>query len=267
VNKITLTDVEFRRMKSLKIALLQDVPGSGIRPFCTGILERERPDVLALPEYYFVSSDDDSVIASSFRRDEILTALADLSARLGLVLVGGSLVEHVDGSLFNRCYIFDSGRIAGYYDKIHPFDNEGRGLIKEGNEYKVFDVRDVRIGILICADVLYPGSFKNIRGLQPDIIFVPTTSPYRPGENKNQKFARDRRVFVSGASRAACPVFKVCASGKIAGHRLQGRSLIALPGKIAWRIEPEFEHESALAIVRTADLHGRADLDIAVYRS
>jgi predicted amidohydrolase len=254
-------------MAPLKIALLQDRPGSGIGPAYMEILEREGPDILALPEYYFVGPDDDSVISSSFRRDEIVAGLEDLSVRLETILVGGSLVEHVDRSLFNRCYIFDSGTIAGYYDKIHPFDNEGRGLIREGNEYRVLEIRGIRIGILICADALYAASFENIRGLQPDLIFIPTTSPYRPGEKKGEKFARDRRVFVSGSARADSPVFKVCASGTIAGHRLQGRSLIALPDRIVWRIEPEFEHQSALVIARVPDLHGRVDLDIKVYRS
>lgn len=254
-------------MAPLKIALLQDRPGSGIRPSYMDILEGESPDIMALPEYYFVSPDDDSVISSSFRRDEIVAALEELSIRLGCILVGGSLVEHVDGSLFNRCYMLDSGRIVGYYDKIHPFDNEGRGLIREGNEYKVFGIKGMRIGILICADALYPGSFENIRGLRPDMIFIPTTSPYRPGEKRREKFARDRSVFASGAARAHCPVFKVCASGMITRHRLQGRSLIALPGRIVWRMEPELEHRSALVIVRVPDLRGRADLDITVHRS
>lgn len=254
-------------MAPLKLALLQDRPGSGIGPEYMEILEREGPEIVVLPEYYFVGPDDDSVISSCFRRDEIVAGLENLSVRLKTVLVGGSLVEQVDGSLFNRCYIFDSGRIAGYYDKIHPFDNEGRGLIKEGNEYRVFEIRDMRIGILICADALYPGSFENIRGLQPDLIFIPTTSPYRPGEKTREKFTRDRRVFASGAARADCPVFKVCASGTITGHRLQGRSLIALPDRIVWRIEPEFEHRSALVIARMPDLQGHVDLDITVHRS
>lgn len=251
----------------MKIALLQDKPGSGVRPSYMKILERERPDIVALPEYYFVSPDDDSVIASSFRRDEIVAVLRDLSSSLESVLVGGSLVEHIDGGLYNRCYILDAGRIAGHYDKIHPFDNEGRGLIKGGNEYKVFDVRGMKIGILICADALYPGSFGNIRGLRPDLVFIPTTSPHRPGERRREKFARDRRVFASGAAGAGCPIFKVCASGSIAGHRLQGRSLVAFPDRIVWRIEPEFEHRSALVVVRIPDLRSPADLDIEVYRT
>ena len=224
----------------------------------------EHPDILALPEYFFVATADESVVASSFRRENIIGQLRELSSVLGCILVGGSIVEHVAGDFYNRSYLLDSGLVIGSYDKIHPYDNEGRGLIKEGIEYKVFDVRGIRIGLLICADVLYRGSFENIRGLRPDLIFVPTTSPYRRNESASVKFARDRRIFGRGASRSNSIIFKVCASGSIAGHRLQGRSLIASPGKILWRIKPEFEDKAALIIAELSGDMSAPRLDIMV---
>ncbi len=253
--------------KILKIALLQDRPGSGIRRPYMDKLIAEPPDILALPEYYFVETGDDSVVASSFRKEEIIEELRRFSSTLGCILVGGSMVEHVNGNLYNRSYLLDSGDIIGFYDKIHPYDNEGRGLIKEGMEYKVFEVRGIRIGILICADVLYRGSFDNLRGLRPDLIFVPTTSPYKPTESRGVKFARDRRIFADGAGRAGSIIFKVCASGSIAGHRLQGRSLIASPGKILWRIEPEFEDRTALIIAGLSGDISQPRLDMMVYHA
>lgn len=62
-------------------------------------------------------------------------------------------MEEVEGRYFNRSYILDKCGLTGNYDKIYPFDNEGRGLISPGYEYKVFEIRGLRIGILICADV------------------------------------------------------------------------------------------------------------------
>lgn len=252
------------RDKTLKIALLQDRPGSGIRQQFMDTLISEHPDILALPEYYFVASEDKSVMASSFRRGKIIEELQKLSSALGCILVGGSIVEHVAGNSYNRSYLLDSGLVAGFYDKIHPYDNEGRGLIKEGIEYKVFEVRGIRIGLLICSDVLYRGSFENIRGLRPDLIFVPTTSPYRRNESTTVKFARDRRIFARGAGRSNSIIFKVCASGSIAGHRLQGRSLIASPEKVLWRIEPEFEDKAALVIAELSGDMSAPRLDIMV---
>ena len=224
----------------------------------------ENPDILALPEYFFVATADESVVASSFRRENIIGQLRELSSVLGCILVGGSIVEHVAGDFYNRSYLLDSGQVIGYYDKIHPYDNEGQGLVKEGIEYKVFDVRGIRIGLLICADVLYRGSFENIRGLRPDLIFVPTTSPYRRNESASVKFARDRRIFARGAGRSDSIIFKVCASGSIASHRLQGRSLVASPEKILWRIEPEFEDKAALIIAELSGDMSAPRLDIMV---
>ena len=251
---------------NLKVALLQDQPGSGIRDDYMRILKNAHPEILALPEYYFVRPGDDSVIVSSFRCNEIKSQMMEWSRILGCILIGGSIVEEDEGRLYNRSYLFDCGTIKGYYDKIHPYDNEGRSLIAPGFEYKAFCVRGFRIGILICADVLYPSSFSNIRGLRPHMIFVPVTSPYIENEPRQKKFSRDKRLFASGARLADSIIFKVCASGSIIHHRLQGRSLITTPEDIRWRIEPEFEDKSALAIIScTGDIR-YPSLDIAIHR-
>ena len=250
---------------TITIAMLQDRPGTGIRPAFLDILDRTSLDILALPEYYFVEPCDESVLASCFRKDSVLNQLKEISSVLNCALIGGSLVEHIDGAFYNRSYLIDSGNIAGHYDKIHPYDNEGRGLIRPGNEYRVFPVRGIRIGILVCADVLYPDSFSNIRGLSPDLIFVPTTSPYRENESRPTKLKRDHRLFARGAETAGAFIYKACASGRIAGHRLQGRSLIASPGKIEWRIPPEQEDRSALIVSRLNIFKSGHRLDIEVY--
>ena len=246
--------------------MLQDEPGSDVRQCYLDVLKSTRPDILALPEYYFVRSNDNSVLASCVRRDNIVTRLREISSELACILIGGSVVENIDGAFYNRSYILDRGGLIGYYDKIHPYDNEGRGLIKPGYEYKVFSAGDMRVGILICADVLYPDSFRNIRGLKPHLIFVPTTSPYKERESDSAKFKRDNRLFALGAKMADSHIFKVCASNRIARHKLQGRSLIASPGKVLWRIMPEFEDRSALIVTRFNRSESGHNLDIKVHR-
>lgn len=246
--------------------MVQDRPGSRLRSSYRRILDNESPDILAFPEYYFVESGDDSVLASCYKKEKNIQWLSELSTDLNCIVIGGSIVEHENGAFVNRSYIMRSGQIVGYYDKIHPYDNEGRGLIRPGTEYRVFEVDRVRIGLLICADVLYPASFANIRGLSPDIIFVPTTSPFRRNESVSAKFRRDQRLFARGARLANSWIFKVCASDNIIGHRLQARSLIASPGKIEWRIEPEWESASVLIRAYLDPNSDTGKLDIRVYR-
>jgi len=252
--------------RHIKIAFLQERPGSGLNDDCRQFIGSAAPDILAFPEYYFVDFRDESVIASHARREKIFLRLKEWSSGFNCILIGGSLVEQVDGRFVNRCYVFNKGEIVGHYDKIHPYDNEGRGLIAPGTEYRVFEMDGLRIGILICADVLYPSSFANLRGLRPDLVFAPTTSPYRPNESSSDKFDRDMRIFAVGARAAQAFIIKVSASGSIAGHPLQGRSLIAAPGKILWRIDPSDEDKPALVIAELGLDLSNPSLDISVHR-
>ena len=251
--------------RSLKIAFLQDRPGAGIRDGFMRVLRSNVPDILAFPEYYFVNSDENSVLQSLSRRDEIISRLGQWSRDLNCIIVGGSLAENDNGHNYNRSYLIDSGEVIGFYDKIHLYRNEGDGLITPGKEYKAFQAGKLKIGLMICADVLYPDSFEKMRLYRPDLIIVPTTSPYRPGETREAKFARDNEIFAGGAARANSIIIKVSASGSIIGHRLQGRSLIASPGKILWRIEPEDEDRSALVIATLSGDRQNPSLDIDVH--
>jgi predicted amidohydrolase len=246
--------------------VVQDQPGSGIRKPYGNILLEKKPDILAFPEYYFVNAGEDNVVISSHRHDSILDELKNWSIELECAIIGGSVVTESYGKLFNRSYFINKGEVVGHYDKIHPYREEGRGLIEKGTEYRVFDFNDVKIGILICADVLYPDSFGNIKGLTPDLIFVPTTSPYRENESPEIKFARDNRLFVEGAKMTGSVIFKVCASGKIGTKRFQARSLVANSVGIAWRNPPQLEDTSALILARIPEAGDNTRLDIEVYR-
>lgn len=251
---------------SLKIAMIQDRLGFGMREDFAEILKKDRPNIIAFPEHYFLRPGDDNVIVSAFRHNEIIVQLLEWSLMFDCVIIGGSFVAESNGKLYNRSYIINKGSVTGYYDKIHLFKNEGRGLIKKGSEYKVFELSGLRIGILICADVLYSESFLNIRGLKPDLIFVPTTSPYRENEPAKIKFARDKRLFAQGARLSDSIIFKICAVGGIGKHKFQARSLIASPNNILWRNPPDEEDKSALIMAKLTNLKTNPKLDITVHR-
>ena len=118
-----------------------------------------------------------------------------------------------------------------------------------GSEYVVVPFKGIKVGLLICADVLHPESYVDIARLQPDLVIIPVTSPLREGESIEQKYKRDDELFLSGARLAHCPVVKVGSYGKIAGRQLQGRSLIAMPDRIIFRVLPEDELKEAFKIV------------------
>jgi predicted amidohydrolase len=249
----------------LRIALVQDVPGIGLRYEFKEILLYFRPDILAFPEYFLVESDFPDVAASAATRDRNLSWIGNLSIEFDCLVIGGSIVDTENGKNYNRCYLIEKGTVLGHYDKMHLFRNEGQGLISPGNVHRAFQWGDYRIGLLICADVLYPESFQAIGELKPDLIFIPTTSPYKPAESREVKFARDIDIYAKGAAEANAVIFKISASGSIVGHRLQGRSLIAVPGQIRWRVQPENEDQSILVLAVLSGDKRNPSLDIETH--
>jgi predicted amidohydrolase len=235
--------------RKIKIALYQGSSGLGIPEDIIAEIKETKPDILCLPEYFMVDPDEQSILPSADKHDQHLDYLKSLSLKLGCAITGATLLKRVIGGYNNICYFVSGGEVEGYYKKIHPYKNEGRGKVIPGYEYKVIRFGEFRIGLLICADVLFPWSFTNMRGLRPDLIVVPTTSSYRADESIRKKYSRDQRFFVKGSQKAGCPVIKVSSVGKIATKRVQGRSLVATPNGIIFRVSPHDESKPVFKII------------------
>jgi predicted amidohydrolase len=253
-------------IKPTKIAMIQDIPGVGLRDSYREKLRNFQPDILSFAEYFLVGPEYTNTASASVMRVDHLNQIKAWSIDFNCLVVGGTIVDGENGKNFNRCYLVDKGSVIGSYDKIHLYRNEGGEQITPGHEHKVFQWRDIKIGLLICADVLYPESFQVLRELKPDLIFIPTTSPYKAGEKPEEKFMRDIEIFANGAAEADAILFKVSAIGTIIGHPLQGRSLIASPDKIHWRIDPTDEDKPALILAALSGDKHNPSLDIIVHR-
>jgi predicted amidohydrolase len=152
----------------------------------------------------------------------------------------------IDGGYANLSTVYHRGEIIGEYQKVNPLGpEEARGIIP-GKDYRVFDVNGVRIGILICADVLNPHSFVRMRELGAEVIFAPTVSPFRATDTVFDKLRRDNEIFVAGARMARAHVIKTCGVGTIFGHPLQGRSGIFAPWGVLAHVPPDGEQQKRI---------------------
>jgi predicted amidohydrolase len=216
-------------------------------------LMRRKPDFLCLPEYSFVrSSDRDYSDGDAFLQDR-LAALADLSRELSCAVIGGTLPHPVDGGYANIATVFDRGDVIGSYQKVNPYGREEQRGIIPGSEFRVFDIEGVRVGVLICADVLSKDSFAAMGRLGAEVIFVPTVSPHRKDDTVFEKDRRDAGIFVAGAQRACAYVVKTCGVGTLLGNRLQGRSGIFAPWGITNRVAPDSE-DKKLTLTNILDI-------------
>lgn len=205
------------------------------------LIFKQRPDFVILPEYFNVDPARRDTVRNAGEAYDRLQYCQVLSDRFQTILIAGTAISSLGGNFYNSCYIYNRGEFVGSYLKNNPTEKERKQGIALGIGVEIFEIGDVRFSILICADVLIPDNFARLYPLEPDIIFVPTTSPFKPRDTVREKVERDNQIFVDGARRSGSYVVKCCAVGNLWGGRLQGRSLAAAPWGILSRISPDEE--------------------------
>jgi predicted amidohydrolase len=203
-------------------------------------------DFVCLPEYFFIPNGSRDYTAYAAEYDHNVQYLAKLSKELNTTLIGGSVVTRSADGMRNTCFVFSRGYRIGSYCKVFPTVGEIEKGIVPGEMFSSWNIDGVRVGVLICADVLHPESFEEMGKQETDIIFIPTTSPYLPDDTIEAKKKRDEGIFVKGAHTARSYVVKICAVGSVFGKGLQGRSLIASPQTLLWNVFPESESGSII---------------------
>jgi predicted amidohydrolase len=219
----------------LRVGIHQAEPGSGITPAERAVYREAGVEVLVLPEYFWARPGDADHVAASSHYDDDLAAMAALTREETWILVGGTVVEPAGDAWHNTAPVFYRGVEIGRYRKIHLMPGEARHGLVPGRDFAITEALGLRIAPVICADVLYPDTFRQVAALGPDIIFAPMSSPHRPDDTAADKDARDRAIFFSGAVLARAPIVKAGGMGLLFRRPLQGRSLVASPEGILFR--------------------------------
>jgi predicted amidohydrolase len=214
---------------------------------------KQQPDFVCLPEYYMLGADIKDFHRAALKNSEYLSHLIQLSDQLSSCLIGGTIVDATNDNLYNSCYIINRGLVIDRYWKRSPVPAEARAGITPGNKPLVIDVEGVRIGFMICGDVFQPRQYDEMGRAGVDIIFIPTTSPYRADDSISHKNYRDKIYFIDGAIRSKSFVVKVCGVGELFGRPLQGRSLVASPWGLISKVDFDGEHEKRIVSI-TLDL-------------
>jgi predicted amidohydrolase len=210
------------------------------------LIFKQKPDFVCLPEYCLVKPTDPDFTRSALRIKDHLEYLAGLSIAFSTRLIGGSVVEAADDILYNSSYFYDRGQLIGKYRKLNPVSGEIEKGILPGDKVFAVTLDKLRIGILICADVLNIDLFDVMGKENVDIVFIPTTSRLRPGESALQKLQRDNDIYIEAARKASCYIVKTCGVGQLFGNNLQGRTLIASPWGIIKQVPPDAEDRECI---------------------
>jgi predicted amidohydrolase len=140
------------------------------------LLTDVKADLIVLPElfatgYTFISKDEALSLAES---QEGITAkfLKKISKMTGAIIIGG-YIEQMGENIYNSAMIVSNNQIIDSYRKIHLYYKEKLWFSPGDKPLKVYEINDVKIGIMICFDWIFPEVARSLTLLGADIIAHP----------------------------------------------------------------------------------------------
>ncbi len=198
-----------------RVAAIQMASGPNVN---ANLLEAERliaraaqagAKLVVLPENFALmgmTEYDKVKVRESDGKGPIQNFLADVSARYGIWLVGGTIpMAARDPAKVNAaCLVFnDKGKRVARYDKIHLFDvlltesgehyNES-ATIESGGDVVVIDTPFGRLGLAICYDLRFPELFRRMVHEQVEIIVLPSAFTALTGRAHWEALVRARAI-------------------------------------------------------------------------
>lgn len=205
---------------------------------------QEGARIVVLPEYFFSPFDGRGPPAAAQHARAIRDALATTSRELHVALAG-NVLEAAGAGFQNVGVVYDDGRLALEQAKVHPMPREAASGVEPGGPLHAARAAGHAVGMLVCADILYPEAARILQLAGAEILLNPVMSPYR--EDDPTKDARDA-LFVARAWDSGAFVLKA------GGHRrratppqVAGRSLIAAPWGMLARYRDDFADELVMA--------------------
>ena len=130
--------------------------------------------------------------------------MKELSAKYEMVIVGSG-IERYKGKFYNSAHVIDSGKLLGYYRKVHLFSPIKEDTVfASGKEAKVFDTSVAKVGVIVCYDLRFPEIARQVMKLGAEVLVVPAQWPedrINHWQILLQARAIENQLFVIGVNR------------------------------------------------------------------
>ena len=164
----------------MKIGYVQSSPifGKKAQNFeqIENLLGKSKADLIVLPElfatgYTFISKKEAESLAENTKGEtaEFLMRIAEIT---GAVIVGG-FVEEDSNQIYNSSLIVSSSEVLGTYRKLHLYYKENLWFSPGNKPLKIYEVKNIKLGIMICFDWFFPETVRSLALLGAEIIAHP----------------------------------------------------------------------------------------------
>lgn len=201
--------------------------------------------LVLFPEYFFLPDPvGEPPGPPTERAPEVRAFLADCSRELGIA-VAGNVIERRPGGIENVGVAYERGKLAGEQVKIHPMPREMAWDYRGGSRLAPFGLGGIAVGLVVCADILYPEVARILSLRGSEILLNPVMSPFEDVDpTKDARTA----LYVARAYDSGAFVLKSGGFAPVSRH-IVGRSLITAP----WGVLARADHEWKEAVI-VADL-------------
>jgi len=193
---------------NMKIGYVQTSPifGEKTQNFeqVENLLRKTKADLIVLPElfatgYTFISKEEAESMAENVE-GETAIFLMRLAKKTGAVVIGG-FVEKDGNQIFNSSMIVSSNEVLGTYRKLHLYYKEKLWFSPGNKPLEIFEVKKIKIGVMICFDWFFPETIRSLALLEADIIAHPANLVLPSCQNAMITRCLVNRVFAVTSNR------------------------------------------------------------------
>lgn len=192
-------------------------------------LEQAEADLIVLPElccsgYQFVSQEEVQRLAEPVPDGPTTKMLVDVAKRRRMHLVAG-LPERAGNRCYNSAVIVGPAGFLGCYRKTHLFFEETLFFAPGDTGFRVWDVGQAKLGVMICFDWYYPESARALALQGADILCHPSNLVLPNCPDSMPVRCLENRVFaitcnrIGTEARGAKPPLTYIGQSEIVGPR------------------------------------------------
>lgn len=228
-------------MGIVKVSIFQKALHEGLNLASYKKIAALKSDFLLLPEYFFAdqSVKDHKALAdkSVFAQDWLLK----LNDSYRGIVLGGSVVRKEGDVQFASAPVISEGALVDHYDKRHLNADE-QAIVQPGSGPGVFILGGFRFGVLLGGECANPTYITELAEQGIKIIFIMDTRP-------DFDEAEDEEQILKPAAEHGLYIMRCCGTGQLFGKSIRGRSLVASPTGVTWRVAPQEADQELLKTI------------------